>query len=254
VIGSVLLLLLVGWIALSIITALTRTDASGSYEVNEPFQSIRLDVDASDTDVSFADVSEPVITFDQGGSTRSVDFEQQVRGDELRITANTRGFFPFGFWPFGNDTSTLDVVLPTSMNDGSLALEFSSAAGNMNLDGDFSEVIISVTAGDLDLSGSADVLTLDSTAGDVRVDEYAVNQARLNSTAGDVTVELVELPDTLEIDSVAGDQDITLPDGEYRINTDTTAGNVTLDAPSDPDAPRVYTFSSVAGDIRVLSR
>ncbi|MET1043770.1 MAG: DUF4097 family beta strand repeat-containing protein [Microbacteriaceae bacterium] len=256
VIGSVLLLLLIVSITMSIVTALTRTDASGSYEVRDSFESVRLEVDASDIDVSFANVSEPTITFDQTDSNRAVRFEQGVRGDELLILVSSRGgFFPFGFWPWGNgDSSTLDLVLPEELNDGSLSLDLSSAAGNMTVDGDFADVTVSLTAGNLDLAGSADVVTLDSTAGDVRVDDFAATEVNIDSTAGNVTVELTELPDALEFSSVAGNQQVTLPDGEYRINTDTVAGDVTIDVPSDPDAARVYSFSSVAGDIRISDR
>ncbi|WP_167046860.1 DUF4097 family beta strand repeat-containing protein [Salinibacterium sp. ZJ454] len=256
VIGSVLLLLLIASVIVNIVTALTRTDASGTYEVGESFESIRLDADASDVDVSFADVSEPTITFDQTDSNRAVTFEQGVRGDELRIVANSRGgFFPFGFWPWGvSDSSTIDLVLPEAMNDGSLSLDLTSAAGNMSVDGDFADVTVSLTAGNLDLVGSADVATLESTAGNVRIDDFAATELTVDSTAGDVRVELTELPDELQFSSVAGNQEVVLPDGEYRINTDTVAGNVTIDVPSDPNAERVYHFESVAGDIRILNR
>ena len=255
VVGSVLLLALMATVTVNIITALTRTDASGTYAVSEPFESIRLEVDASDVEVGFANVTEPTITFDQGSSNRAVTFEQDVRGGELRVVANTRGgFFPFGIWPWGGDSSRLEVVLPAELNDGTLPLTLSSSAGDLTLDGEFDDVAISVTAGDLDLAGSATVLQLQSTAGDVSLSDYAAREISVESTAGDMSLDLDALPDELRVNSVAGDQEIVLPDGEYHIETNTTAGEVSVDAPSDPDAPRTYTFSTVAGDIRIFTR
>lgn len=255
VIGSVLLLLLLVSVAVNIITALTRTDASGTYTVTEPFETVRVDVDASNVNVSFGNVDEPSITFDQGDSNRAVTFEQEVRGVELRIVAQTRGgFFPFGIWPWGMDTSRLDVVLPAELNDGSLGIAVSSAAGNVSLDGAYDDVTLELTAGNLDLSGSATALSIDATAGDVRVDDYTASDVRIDTTAGNVMLDFAELPDEITASSVAGDQEIVLPDGEYRIETDTTAGEVSIDAPSDPDAARTYSFSTVAGDIRIFRR
>lgn len=257
VIGSVILGFILLVSTVNIVFALNRTDASGTYTVDERFSALDVEADISEITVSFGDVDDTRIIFRQGDSSRNITFEQGVRGDELRVRVEAHGglFWPFGHGNFfGGDAPTLDIVLPDRLSDGSIDLAVDATAGNLNLDGDYAATNLSVTAGNLDLTGSATDLIIESTAGNIDLDTMTAESVMIHSTAGDVRVDLATLPDEFEIASVAGDQNVLLPAGDYDIDTQTTAGHVSIEVPSNPDAALSYRFSSTAGDIRIDER
>jgi hypothetical protein len=257
VVGSVILAAILISVAVNVAFALNRTDASGTYTVGEKFSAVDVEADISDVTVSFGDVDQARIEFRQGDSARNISFEHDVRGDQLQVKVLTRGgwFWPFGGgWFFGGDQPTLDITLPKALADGSLPLTVSATAGDVNLDGDYAATRIHMTAGDLDLSGSATDLSIESTAGNIDLDTMSAKTLTIHSTAGDIRVDLATLPDEFEIASVAGNQTVTLPAGDYDINTQTTAGDVTVDVPSNPDAALSYRFTSTAGNIEIDER
>ncbi|WP_167139424.1 DUF4097 family beta strand repeat-containing protein [Diaminobutyricimonas sp. TR449] len=257
VIGSVIIAGILISSVVNIVMAMNRTDASGTYTVEEEFTSVDIEADISDVTVSFGDVGNARIEFRQGDSARNIAFSQQVNGDEFSVKVLARGglWWPFGDGNFfGGDSPTLDIVLPEAMADGSLDLALDATAGDVNLDGEYAAMRIDLTAGNLDLTGSATDLSIDSTAGNIDLDTMSAQTVDISSTAGDVRVDLATLPDEFEIASVAGNQTVWLPEGDYDIDTDTTAGNVTVDVPSNPDAALSYSFSSTAGNIEINER
>ncbi|MFB2579945.1 DUF4097 family beta strand repeat-containing protein [Herbiconiux sp. P15] len=225
--------------------ASTGGDESGVYTADGDFSNLEIDTSAADVSVRYGDVEEAQLDFDAADSP--LRFEQEQRGDTLRVSVKNRGWWGFGLFS-GFDTATLDIVLPESL--APVGLDIDSSAGEVLADGDFAAVTLDSSAGDIDLAGSAASLRSHTSAGSItgtglRVSGEVVSE----SSAGDVRLEFATLPSAIRLESSAGDVRVALPEGEYEIRTDTSVGSVTQGLASTPGAARVYSFESSVGGI-----
>ena len=254
VVGSIVLAVILIGTAFRVAYSLNREDTSGTFSVAESFETIDLRTSAADVDIEFGDVDRPEIVFDQGGTNLRLD--REVSGGVLTVTVGHPGW---GWWGWGGDWwgegATLQLTLPDSMAPDALGLEVDSTAGDVTVSGEFGDVTVESTAGNLRMTGAAENLDVATTAGEVRLNDVAVaGSFRSDSTAGDGTFEFRTLPDSMDVHSTAGDVRVVLPRGSYRIETDTTAGEVRQNVSSDRDAERVYRFETTAGDIDLSER
>lgn len=255
VIGSIILaIILVGTIARFAFAA-NREDTSGTFAVEQQFDTVKLRASAVDVTVNYTDIDEAEIAFDQGGSNLQLDFK--VSGGELRVRVDHPGWGwlgGFGNWGW-NDSATLELSLPEGMQRDGVDLFVENTAGNLTVDGEYGDVELESTAGDVRMTGAVDDLEIRTTAGNVRVNGVEVNGSFLGeSTAGDVSIEFDSLPESIVMESTAGNVKALLPRGSYRIDTDTTAGNVTQNLSSDQNSDRVYRFETTAGNIELNER
>ena len=256
VVGSIVLaIILIGTVA-RVAFSLNRDDTSGTFAIDEAFDTVELRSSAADVKVEYTDVTEPEIRFDQGGTNLRLDYS--VSGGILNVRVDHAGW---GWWGWGfdgwgwNDDAKVKLSLPKAMEGDGVELAIESTAGDLRVFGDYGDVTVESTAGNLRMSGAAEDLQITTTAGDVRLDDIAVNGAfRSESTAGDGRFDFRSLPDSMEVTSTAGDVRVVLPSGSYRIETDTTAGEVRQSVSSDQDAERVYRFETTAGDIELNER
>ncbi len=203
--------------------------------------------------VVFDDIDAAQLEFTPGDGLGDPRLEHRVRNGTLDVRIEHRPVWPWQ-WPFGQFTpAALTVRLPDELR-GRLLLDLTGSAGRAEVDGEFRDVELELTAGGLELRGSADRLTVTSTAGSLNIVDYRADEVEIESTAGSVDLELSVLPSRISLTSTAGSQRVLLPDGEYRIDAEATAGKVNLDAPSDPDADRIYRFRSTAGSITIERR
>ena len=257
VVGSIVLAIILITTVVRVAYSLNREDTSGTFTVEESFDQIDVRVSAADVDVEYADIAEARIKFDQGGTNLRLD--RDVSGGVLTITVDHPGW---GWWSWGGDgwwgwgdNATLELTLPEAMQEDELALGIDSSAGNLTVSGDYGNVTVESTAGNVRMAGAAQSLEISTTAGNVNLRDLSVTGAfSSESTAGNGTFEFRTLPDSIDVQATAGDLRITLPRGSYRIETDTTAGNVTQDVSSDQNADRVYRFETTAGNIEIDER
>src|SRR5690554_615687 len=258
VIGSVVLALILVATAFRVAHSLNREDTSGTFTVDDAFDTIELQTSAADLRVEYTDVDEPELRFDQGGSDLRLDYD--VSGGVLNVRVDRPGWGwwgpDFGSWGWGwHDEARLKLSLPESMERDGVELAIDSTAGDLRVLGGYGDVTVESTAGNLRMSGGANNLQITTTAGNVRLDDVSVNGSfRSESTAGDGTFGLKTLPDSIDVQSTAGNVRVTLPSGSYRIETDTTAGEVSQNLSSDQDSDRVYRFETTAGNIELNER
>lgn len=251
VIGSIVIVIVLSITAMRVAAAVTRQDSSGAVPVSDEFDAVELRTSASDVTIDYRDVDETTLEFRQGDST-DVSFEHGVTGNVLRIVIEHRGWWG---WDFGGEGSALEVTLPQSLQSTPISVDLTSAAGDVVVDGRFDAMSVESTAGDVRLSGGATELTLTTTAGDARVEDFALRGDLVGeSTADDVFYDFSSIPDGVHIESTAGNVSFTVPEGDYRIETTTTAGEIDSRVSSDVDSDRVFEFRTTAGDILITNR
>lgn len=136
------------------------------------------------------------------------------------------------------------------------------------------QVSIDGSDGDLTASGLAGALTVDRRTGDITVAELGgpldlrTRDGRITGTAlrseaaraatrhGDVQLELLTPPRSVEVDTTAGDVDLAVPgDTTYRIDVMTDEGvdgsEAQVAVPHDRASPRVLRIASDTGDTTI---
>jgi DUF4097 and DUF4098 domain-containing protein YvlB len=132
------------------------------------------------------------------------------------------------------------------------------------------EVVIGGTAGDVTASRLTGPLTVDRLAGDVAVfdltgpldlrtrtgairgDDLRSELVRAASDIGDVQLELLAPPRSVDIDAATGEVDLAVPAGAaYRIDARTDSGDERVLVPADPASPRVLRLDGDTGDLTV---
>ncbi|QNA91240.1 DUF4097 domain-containing protein [Microbacterium sp. Se63.02b] len=207
-------------------------------------EGLDVDADASSMRVEFGDVDEAELAVTNGRGT-AWTFE---RDDDELIVRSPQGVF--GWW-FGNwfgDEEIAVLTLPESLRGAGLDADLTLEAGSLDVDGDFGVLDVTVSAGALDATGSAEELDVQMSAGRADIIVDGVSSADLGVSAGDLTVELTGTPPTqTTIDVSAGSLDLTVPDVEYAITQDISAGTLNAKVDEASSARRTIDVSLSAG-------
>ncbi|WEK61493.1 MAG: DUF4097 family beta strand repeat-containing protein [Candidatus Microbacterium colombiense] len=210
--------------------------------------SIDLDVDASSMRIEFGDVDEAELSVTNSRGS-AWDFERD--GDEL-IVRSPDGVFGWWFKSWFGDEEVAVLTLPDSLRGPALSADLSLDAGSLDVAGDFGDLAISVSAGALDVEGSARTLDVDMSAGRADVLLDGVDEADLGVSAGDLRVELTgSAPTRTGIDVSAGSLDLTVPDVEYRITQDVSAGTLNAKVEQASSARRAIDVELSAGTVTI---
>ena len=257
IVVGVIIVAMVAWLAAGVVRTATRPDASGTFEIDDRFDSVVLDSDVADVSVEYGDVARGELTLRQGDSRERLELDHEVRGDTLHVSLqHVREFgMPELWWPwFGNRSPELVLVLPASLERDPVMLELSTDVGDVDAVGIFADVSARSHVGDIALHGAVDSLDVRTDAGEIDLERFSTEgELTAQSAVGDVTLELEALPSALRVETEAGEVHVDLPEGSYALTADTTLGDVDLEAQSDPSAARQYEFSTNVGDISVRS-
>lgn len=249
VIGGLALLGTGGTAAVAAVNDLSRADDVRSIAV-DGVTSIDLEADASDVTVRFGDVDEAMLTVT--GSRGGWSLE---RDEEELVVRSPRA--PFGWWLGGNwfddDTERVLLTLPNSLKSERVDADFTLSAGSLDVSGDFGDLDVTVNAGDFQIEGSARELGAHMNAGSAELELDGVREADLGVTAGDLYVTLTgEAPDDVEIDVNAGSLELTVPDVEYLVVPEVTAGELDDRVARSSSSRHVIDVSIAAGDVTLL--
>lgn len=207
-------------------------------------EGIDLDADASSMRVEFGDVDQAELAITNG---RGPAWTFERDGDELIVRSPDSVFgWWFGSW-FGDEQIAV-LTLPESLRDAELDADLTLDAGSLDVDGDFGVLDATVSAGALDVTGSATELDVEMSAGRADILLDGVTVADLGVSAGDLTVELTGTPPSqTTIDVSAGSLDLTLPDVEYAVSQDISAGTLNSKVQEASSARRTIEVSLSAG-------
>lgn len=208
--------------------------------------SLDLDVDAAEVRVEFRAGSAEAQLQIEGGSSNGWSLTRD--GDELKVRGPESGFDWFRpDWLRGDERATL--VLPERLSglDADLALQ----AGSLSVDGDFGELDVNLNAGALNLNGTARELDAELNAGRADVDLGDVQKAEFTVNAGRIVATLDTVPSEVAIEVSAGALDLTLPDEQYDLRQNVTAGSLNSGLQQSSSSANRITATVSAGSVRL---
>lgn len=217
-------------------------------------------------------------------------FSYRMDGDTLVITDNrSHGwwFFSFGF----RQHADLEIQLPARQYDAcqiettsadiiaeslsSRSVSLHSTSGDIRTSGQMESLKADSTSGDLQVSGSqvtgkltlattsgeikgqgiaCETLKVDTVSGDTRL-EGAFAKAEIDSTSGDVDLDTSLVPEHLDIETVSGEVQLSLPSGsEVSVSFDSVSGDLKNEFATNSGGKAQVEIETVSGDCRIGKR
>lgn len=217
-------------------------------------RSLEIDHEFGELQVVFDPAAAQATLTTQGEIAERMTLERD--GGTLRVVSREDGL-PFGDWGwvFGDwRDQYASLTLPASMEGADLTID--SGAGFLHAEGDFGAVEVSNGAGEVQVSGSAESAVAEIGAGHVQFSLDGVETVDADVSAGGFTGDFTgEAPSSIVVDISAGGADITVPDEEYRLLQDVSAGEVDQgDLRVASDAPRVIDVTLSAGGVTLRTQ
>ncbi|QIG39288.1 DUF4097 domain-containing protein [Microbacterium sp. 4R-513] len=223
--------------AASVHTTVRSVEASGVDDLD-------VDVAAGSLRVVYADVNEAEL---EVTGTWGADRWTLRRDDDTLVVATPDGWsnwFGSG-WIFGG---TGDAVLRLPQSLEGTDADFSLAAGELTADGEFGEMQLDLGAGRATIDGSATSLDAQISAGAGDLDLEGVDEATLSVSAGSLAVVLSgSQPSVVDLDVSSGSARLTVPEGEYEVTSDVSAGDLDNGLGSTPGADSTIRVQVSAG-------
>jgi hypothetical protein len=239
--GGALILGTIGTTVVSTVAAASIQTTGRSLAVDD-VDALDVDLAAGTLVVEFADVTEAEL--EVTGSFGADQWTLRTDGGTLVVASPD---WHFGTpWFFGNGNGRATLLLPSSLEG--LDADFGLGAGDLTAEGEFGELELDLGAGRATLSGSAEVLTVDVSAGRADLDLADVRSAKLTVSAGSLVGTLTgDQPDAITLDVSAGSADLTVPEGDYDVSSDVSAGDLDNQIGSTPGASSTVRVDVSAG-------
>jgi hypothetical protein len=209
---------------------------------------IDVSADASSMRVEYGDVDEARLAITNGRGS-AWTFE---RDDDELIVRSPQGVWGWWFGSWFGDEEVAVLTLPESLQGEGLDADLTLNAGSLDVVGEFGSLAIDVNAGALDVEGSSPRVEVNMNAGraDILLDD--VDEADLGVSAGDLNVELTgAAPSRTSVEVNAGSLDLTVPDVEYSITKEVSAGSLDAKVEQSSSARRTIEVSLSAGSVTI---
>lgn len=149
---------------------------------------------------------------------------EEVVGDTLRITARC---------PSGDGVQCVVDIMVTLPVGGS--------------------VDALVGAGDVTVDGLAGAQKLVTSAGNVIGKGLRAARVEVRSSAGEITLAFAAAPSDVDVQGVAGDVQVLLPEGAgYAVDADSAVGEVMVTVRKDANAPHRINARTTSGDVMIV--
>ena len=198
----------------------------------EGVDELQIDSSATAFEIRFGDVDQATLDVTTNGGPVQ-QWHLSRSGGTLVVDTDRRWrWFGFGIM-FGDRVGEERAVLtlPAALERQGLGLETEISAGSFEAAGDWGAASIDLSAGSADLSGTAESLFVSVSAGEARLDV---------ETAGTVA---------LDVSASAGSIDLTIPDGEYAVTEQASAGDSDVRVVDDPNAASTIDVDVSAGSV-----
>ncbi|MCK2035038.1 DUF4097 domain-containing protein [Microbacterium sp. SSW1-49] len=210
----------------------------------EGLTGIDVSADASSMRVEYGNVDEARLAITNG---RGAAWTFERDGDEL-VVRSPQGVWGWWFGSWFGDEEVAVLTLPESLQGEELDADLTLNAGSLDVVGEFGALDIDVNAGALDVRGTATGFDVQMSAGRADVLLDGVDEADLGVSAGDLTVELTgTAPRRTAVDVSAGSVDLTVPDVEYDLTQDVSAGSLDAKVQQSSNARRTIDVTLEAG-------
>lgn len=230
--------------------ALTDESSYVAYDetIEDDFESIYVHTDNKNVDIKVSHVIEkPQLTY-YLKETESISFlvgDEGVLEIDLKIKQNFLGWFSFGWTP--SEYSTLVITLPSTYQ-GKLHVE--TAAGNILVDGVFSETILDGKFGNIEIQGTYQSLDVDLSAGNVKLTNTTVlGHVDVHGQSGNIVSNNLEVVGSISFSTSAGNIDMKDSKGSSYI-LKTSAGNIKANLDLNTSNYK-YRLKTNAGNIRL---
>lgn len=215
---------------------------------------LRLSTSAALFQVRFDDVAEAQLqATTDGGPVQQWRLERE--GDALVVDTRSRWGWFTGGWGWGGllgdrGEERLVLTLPTELEQAGLDLDADVSAGALDADADWGTASVDLSAGGARLAGSAEALDVQVSAGEARIDIDSPGTVTLDVSAGRITGAITGAqPDSITAQVSAGDITLTVPEGEYSVTQDVSAGDASIDVVSDSTAASTIDVDVSAGSV-----
>jgi DUF4097 and DUF4098 domain-containing protein YvlB len=136
--------------------------------------------------------------------------------------------------------------------DGVGTADVRLTSGNVTVHNATGPVQVHATSGDIEVLDAKGAVTAQSTSGNVKALNVG-GAVDVRATSGDVDVKLTAANSVRAVAS-SGDVNVVLPQGTYKISTDTGSGNASVHGlTSDPAAKNVIDVRTASGDVEVAA-
>lgn len=205
---------------------------------------VNIEANASEFNLEFGDVSQATLRTD---GVNAENWQLRREGDELLVTAPDQ-WFGWCIFNCNFDENRVTLTLPEDLNDGSLSADMDLSAGKLVADGDFDQLEVELGAGEATVNGSAKSLDAQLSAGSANLNLADVQTAEFDVSAGRLTTELTgSAPDTVNAEVSAGQLNVTLPDTQYAVTSDISAGDLDNELQTGSDSNHQITVELSAG-------
>ncbi|MFU8851900.1 DUF4097 family beta strand repeat-containing protein [Micromonospora sp. SL1-18] len=226
------------------------------YDNTEAVRITRITVRPGSGDVTVrgsgsADVRIKRVVRYQGGQP---DTRYRINGDELVLDTgcgNRCGIswevtVPEGVTVRG-ETGSGDIVLSQV---GAVDVKLSS--GDVSVTGARGDVRAETSSGNIAVVDATGAVRLRASSGRVEARRLAAG-VDAKTSSGDVTVEL-DQPASARVRAGSGNVRLAVPDGRYRVRTNTGSGEATVGVANDPSATLLLDVSTGSGDVEISQR
>ncbi|WP_051191711.1 DUF4097 family beta strand repeat-containing protein [Microbacterium luticocti] len=197
--------------------------------------------------VEYADVAEATLAVTSGSGADRWTLRRD--GDELVVRTPQNGIWDWGWdgW-FDHGSGQAVLQLPRRLEGMDATLDVS--AGSLACRGGFGRLELSASAGQLTVDGSADALSVELSAGRAELTLSGVRTADLQISAGDMDATFSGAqPQRMTLAATAGSMKVTVPQGAYDVDADTSAGSFENRVGSTPGASSSVRVEVSAGRI-----
>lgn len=245
--GAVIVATVVGGIAPTVALASAPASSQTYTAPLDDVDAVDIDVAAVAFSVVFDDVDEA--TLDVRDARRGA-WTLEQNDSTLFVASPEQSFRWFGSWFGGQRDGRVTLTLPRELEGADVEAQF--GAGAFEADGRFGTFDLQVGAGQATLLGSATALTVEMGAGRADIDLDGVRTADLEVSAGAMIARLTgDAPDEIDLSVSAGSLELTIPDDDYDITSDVSAGDFTSDLRSVAGAAHRLNAEVSAGDLTV---
>lgn len=234
--------------------AFGEKDSSDKHEVSDKISTVRLDSPNADVTIKVADVDKTTVeerrsywlvkrgdAFDVDGETLTLDGDcgWQCRADF--VVTVPRGTKVTG----QNGSGDLAVT-------GASGVDARSRSGEVSLTDITGDVKLELTSGDVEIDRLTGKLEIEAHSGDVEAKRVKGGPVQVNTTSGDLRLELDEAVD-VRAKGTSSDLKVIAPAGDYQVRTETRSGEVENGLGDATDGHSIDA-STVSGDVKLVAR
>lgn len=170
-------------------------------------------------------------------------FNEFWDGDTLRISVHC---VKADWWWSDNCSIDYGVRVPSDV-----AVEIETTSGDIEVTGTTGAVKVTSTSGGVDLADLTGPVTARLTSGDLTTDNLSSTTLDTEVTSGDVRLHFDVVPRSVAARVTSGDVTVLVPAGDYRVDVDTVSGDERVTVPDSTIAPNTITVTSTSGDVEI---